>query len=59
MNKTKKVLIVYGGWEGHDPCGVANVFAEILEKENFEVTKSDTLDIFLTDLTKYDLIVPI
>ena len=39
MNKTKKALIVYGGWEGHDPCGVANVFAEILEKENFEVTK--------------------
>ena len=32
MNKTKKALIVYGGWEGHDPCGVARVFAEILEK---------------------------
>ena len=59
MNKTKKALIVYGGWEGHDPCGVANVFAEILEKENFAVTKSDSLDAFLTDLTKYDLIVPI
>ena len=59
MNKTKKALIVYGGWEGHDPCGVANVFAEILEKENFEVTKSDSLDAFLTDLTKYDLIIPV
>ena len=59
MNKTKKALIVYGGWEGHDPCGVASVFAEILKKENFEVTTSDTLDVFLTDLTKYDLIVPI
>ena len=59
MNKTKKALIVYGGWEGHDPCGVASVFAEILKKEKFEVTTSDTLDVFLTDLTKYDLIVPI
>ena len=59
MNKTKKALIVYGGWEGHDPCGVANVFAEILEKENFAVTKSDSLDAFLTDLTKYDLIIPV
>ncbi len=59
MNKTKKALIVYGGWDGHDPCGVANVFAEILEKENFAVTKSDSLDAFLTDLTKYDLIIPV
>ena len=55
----KKALIVYGGWEGHDPAGVAAVFAEILEQENFAVTKSDTLDAFLTDLTEYDLIVPI
>ena len=59
MNKTKKALIVFGGWEGHDPCGVANVFAEILEKENFAVTKSGSLDAFLTDLTKYDLIIPV
>jgi len=59
MNKIKKALIVYGGWEGHDPCGVANVFAEMLEQENFEVTKSDTLDVFLTDLAKYDLIIPV
>ena len=59
MKITKEALIVYGGWEGHDPCGVANVFAEILEKENFAVTKSDSLDAFLTDLTKYDLIIPV
>lgn len=55
----KKALIVYGGWEGHDPQGVADVFAEILEKENFKVEKADTLDAFLTTLTQYDLIVPI
>lgn len=59
MNPTKKALIVYGGWEGHDPSGVAQVFAEILEGENFEVTKSDSLEAFLTDLTVYDLIIPI
>ena len=59
MKQAKQALIVYGGWEGHDPCGVANVFAEILNEEHFAVTKSDTLDIFLTDLTKYDLIVPV
>ena len=55
----KKALIVYGGWDGHDPEGVANVFADILRKEDFEVTLSDTLDSFLTDLTVYDLLIPI
>ena len=34
----KKALIVYGGWEGHDPEGVSAVFSEILKGENFEVT---------------------
>ena len=55
----KKALIVYGGWSGHDPEGVANVFAEVLKQENFEVVFSDTLDAFLTDLMVYDLIVPV
>lgn len=55
----KKALIVYGGWDGHDPEGVANVFADILKEEQFEVVLSDTLDSFLTDLTQYDLLVPI
>jgi len=55
----KKALIVYGGWKGHDPQGVAEVFEEILTKEDFLVTKSNSLDAFLTDLTVYDLIIPI
>ena len=55
----KKALIVYGGWEGHDPFGVANVFADILKGESFDVTLSNTLDSFLEDLTVYDLIIPI
>ena len=55
----KKALIVYGGWEGHDPKGLAKLFSNVLTKENFEVTLSDTLTVFLEDLTVYDLIVPI
>jgi len=55
----KKALIVYGGWQGHDPEGLASVFESILTAEDFEVTLSDTLDIFLSDLKVYDLIVPI
>lgn len=55
----KKALIVYGGWEGHDPTGVSNLFFDILKEENFDVTLSDSQDSFLGDLNVYDLIIPI
>ena len=55
----KKALIVYGGWDGHDPEGVAKVFSDILCQEGFDVTMSDTLDTFQGDLRIYDLIVPV
>ncbi|MBO5285976.1 MAG: ThuA domain-containing protein [Clostridia bacterium] len=55
----KKALIVYGGWEGHDPKGLASLFEKMLQNENFIVTKSNTLDSFLNDLSVYDLIIPI
>lgn len=55
----KKALIVYGGWDGHDPQGVAELFAEILKDENFDVTLSNSLESFLKDLTVYDLIIPV
>lgn len=55
----KKALIVYGGWEGHDPKAVADIFEDILKKENFTVDKSNTLDSFLGDLSDYDLLIPI
>lgn len=40
----KKALIFQGGWQGHTPKETADVFKDILEKEGFEVTISDTLD---------------
>ena len=55
----KKALIVYGGWPGHDPEGLKEVFTDILSKENFDVTSSDSLDAFLGDLGGWDLIVPV
>ena len=55
----KKALIVYGGWDGHDPEGVANLFKEMLEKEDFQVVLSDTQDSVMEDLLVYDLIIPI
>lgn len=55
----KRALIVYGGWDGHDPKGVADLFEEILTNEGVSVDKSDSLDAFLGDLSFYDLIVPV
>ena len=43
----RKALIVWGGWDGHQPREVAEIFRELLAKENFDVEVSDTLDAFL------------
>ncbi|MBV9865153.1 MAG: ThuA domain-containing protein [Abitibacteriaceae bacterium] len=56
----KKALIVQGGWEGHEPKQLAEVFKKALEESDFSVEVSDTLDAFVQqDLTALDLIVPI
>lgn len=57
----KKALIVQGGWDGHDPKGVAALFAQMLKKEKFEAVIYDSLDVLLDrDLVAaQDLIVPI
>ncbi len=44
---TKKALIVWGGWLGHEPEQVAGVFRGVLENEGFSVEISDTLDVCL------------
>ncbi len=56
----KKALIVWGGWEGHEPQQVAEILAGALEGEGFEVEVQDTLDAFLDEdrLKSLDLIVP-
>ena len=42
----KQALIVWGGWDGHEPDKVAARFQRILENEGLEVCVSDTLDAF-------------
>jgi len=55
-----KALVVYGGWDGHQPKEVAAIYTEFLERHGFTVTVSDSLDAYATeDLTTYRLIVPI
>lgn len=57
----RKALIVWGGWDGHQPKEVAGIFQEVLVKEGFEVEVSDTLDAFADGekLKGLDLIVPV
>ncbi|QAY66806.1 ThuA domain-containing protein [Paenibacillus protaetiae] len=57
----KKALIVQGGWDGHEPKEVSELFRQTLVKEGFEVEVSDTLDSFadVEKLKQLDLIVPV
>jgi len=54
-------LIVWGGWEGHEPEQVAGVLAGALRDNGFDVEISDTLDSFKDGdkLRALDLIVPV
>lgn len=57
----RKALIVWGGWDGHEPEQVAAIFAAILRQEQFEVEVSNTLEAFADaeKLMGLDLIVPV
>ncbi len=58
---TKKALIVWGGWDGHQPKEVAEIFRGQLAQDGFEVEVSDTLEAFADGekLKALDLIVPV
>lgn len=57
----RKALIVQGGWDGHEPVQVAEIFRRVLVKEDFTVEVADTLDAFLDaeKLRSLHLIIPI
>ena len=56
----KKVLLVWGGWAGHEPRECVARFEPFLAEKEFAITLSDTLAV-LDDkdaLCDYDLIIP-
>ena len=61
MAQQQKALIVWGGWDGHQPKQVAQIFERVLKEEGFAVEVSDTLDTFLdaSKIMALDLIVPL
>lgn len=58
---SKKALIVWGGWDGHQPREVAGIFDRLLREEGFQTEVSDTLDAFADaeKLLSLSLIVPV
>ena len=54
----KRALMVWGGWEGHEPRQCVGVFAPLLEAAGYAVEISDTLDAYLDTekMATYDLI---
>lgn len=57
----KRALIVWGGWEGHEPKQCAEIFAPWLQSQGYDVIVSNTLDTY-TDkelMQSLNLIVPI
>ncbi len=59
VKEKKSVLIVWGGWDGHEPKQCVDIFAPWLEKKGFDVEISNTLDSYLDvkKLRSKDLIV--
>jgi uncharacterized protein len=57
---SRKALVVWGGWNGHQPKEVGAIFDRVLREEGFEVEVSDTLDAFKDEakLAGLSLIVP-
>ncbi len=57
----RKALIVWGGWDGHEPEQVAEIFERELANKGFQVEVATTLDAFKDGekLKQLSLIVPI
>ncbi len=45
----KKALMVYGGWDGHEPKQTSDRFAAYLRTQSYEVIQSTTLDSYLDE----------
>lgn len=57
----KSALIVWGGWEGHEPQKGAALFTAFLQEQGYAVEVSTTLDTYLdtAKMQALDLVVPI
>lgn len=58
---SKRALINWGGWEGHEPEACADLFAKLLRHKGFEVDVLTDLAVFAdkTYMRTLDLIIPV
>ncbi len=58
---TKKALMVWGGWDGHQPKECVEFFAPLLKEQGFDVAISNSLDSYLDKelMQSLSLIVPV
>lgn len=58
---SKSALIVWGGWDGHEPEKVAHFFKSILVEEGFSVEVSNSLGSFADEQLVYsqNLLIPV
>ena len=57
----KKALMIWGGWEGHEPKQCVDIFAPFLEGQGYEVRIENTLDVYTEGeyMMSLDLIVSV
>lgn len=58
---SRKALMVWGGWGGHEPKQCVDIFAPYLESKGFKVEVSDNLDVYLNKrkMRALHLVVPV
>ena len=60
QDKNRHALVIWGGWEGHQPQQVAEIVAAGLRQRSFTVTIAETETALISeDLEKVDLIAPV
>ncbi len=57
----RQALMVWGGWDGHEPKQCVDIFAPYLQANGFEVRVSDSLDVYTEKeyMQSLSLIVPV
>lgn len=51
----RRALVVWGGWDGHEPKPCVDVFIPWMAQEGFEVDVRDTLDVYADEAVMKDL----
>lgn len=57
--QNKRILFVWGGWDGHEPAKCRDIFVPWLKEKGAEITVSDSLDAYLDDklMNSVDLVI--